>query len=287
MRKDFAVFILTHGRADNVRSYNALKLGGYTGKIYLLVDNLDPQLKQYQQKYGDEVCVFDKMEAVKITDACDNYQRHNSVVFARNYNFIVAKKLGIKYFWQLDDDYNRFGYGTDNKRNYVTSDIYTTKLDDLLTAMIELLKGTGAKSIAIAQGGDYIGGAESTMIKLAKQEMFSRKVMNSFLFDVDKVCTFRGRVNDDVNLYVESGRKGDLFITIPRLRLWQELTQEHKGGCTEIYLELGTYIKSFYSVMVAPSCVKITKMGTKFQRIHHAVNWNCACPMIIDPKNRK
>ena len=34
--KDFAVFILTHGRPDNVITFNTLKKANYTGKIYLL-----------------------------------------------------------------------------------------------------------------------------------------------------------------------------------------------------------------------------------------------------------
>ena len=37
--EDFAVFILTHGRADNVKTYKTLKRFGYTGKIYIIIDN--------------------------------------------------------------------------------------------------------------------------------------------------------------------------------------------------------------------------------------------------------
>lgn len=37
MRDDFCVFILTHGRPDNVRTYNTLMRLGYTG--YVLMDS--------------------------------------------------------------------------------------------------------------------------------------------------------------------------------------------------------------------------------------------------------
>ena len=40
MRNDFAVFILTHGRADNVVTVPAIKKAGYTGKIYFIIDCL-------------------------------------------------------------------------------------------------------------------------------------------------------------------------------------------------------------------------------------------------------
>ena len=39
--KDFAVFILTNGRPDRVVTYDTLKRCGYTGPIYLIVDDLD------------------------------------------------------------------------------------------------------------------------------------------------------------------------------------------------------------------------------------------------------
>lgn len=35
MRNDFAVFILTHGRADNVATMGALKKGGYPYRFFL------------------------------------------------------------------------------------------------------------------------------------------------------------------------------------------------------------------------------------------------------------
>lgn len=43
MRNDFAVFILTHGRADNVVTVPAIKKAGYTGKIYFIIDDEDEQ----------------------------------------------------------------------------------------------------------------------------------------------------------------------------------------------------------------------------------------------------
>lgn len=287
MSRKFATFILTHGRADRVLTYGGLKKCGYTGKIYLLVDNEDKQLSDYKSKYGDEVIVFDKKSFAKSVDACDNYDRRNSVVFARNYNFVVARELGLTHFWQLDDDYSQFGWGMDNDGNYITSNVTTKSLDRIIEACLDFVDCSGAKSVAFAQGGDYIGGANGRFAMLEKQGLFSRKVMNSFFFRTDAGVTFRGRVNDDVNLYVERGRAGDLFVTIPRLRLWQPMTQTASGGCTDIYLEMGTYIKSFYSVLVAPSCVKIATMGGKHRRIHHMVQWKHACPSIISEKYRK
>src|SRR5574343_248293 len=98
---NFAALILTHGRPDNVRTYKSLRKHGYTGKIYLVVDNLDKTQKEYKKKFGDEVIVFDKVEISKTFDLADNFEGHKSIVFARNASFEIAKDLNIKHFIQL------------------------------------------------------------------------------------------------------------------------------------------------------------------------------------------
>ena len=69
------------------------------------------------------------------------------------------------------------------------------------------------------------------------------------------------------------------------LQLFKILLSHKRGGWTEFYLEMGTYVKSFYSVMYNPSCVKVAEMGDKHKRIHHKVIWNNAVPKIISNEN--
>lgn len=49
----------------------------------------------------------------------------------------------------------------------------------------------------------------------------------------------------------------------------------------------GTYLKSFYSVMWAPSCVKIGAMGDTHKRIHHSITWDKCAPKILSEKWKK
>ena len=109
--------------------------------------------------------------------------------------------------------------------------------------------------------------------------------MNSFVCDTAKPFLFRGRINEDVNTYVSLGGTGDLFFTDMQLQLDQLLTQSNTGGMTELYLDSGTYVKSFYTVMAAPSCTSINWMGRFNKRLHHKINWRKAVPLIIpEPK---
>ena len=286
--QNFAVFILTHGRADSVYTFKTLREQGYTGKIYLFCDNEDKQIAKYKNLYGsDTVIVFNKQDAIDNTDSGDNFKKRNSVVYARNINFKIAAELGLTHFWQLDDDYTRFDYSLNEEMQYTTSNNKIGKLDDVLEAMVNFIDTTPFHSIAFAQGGDFIGGEGCTLLSRMRKDEIYRKVMNSFLFKVDRPVQFMGRINEDVNMYVEWGRRGILFMTSPQLRLQQVVTQQNSGGLTDIYLELGTYTKSFYTVMYAPSCVKISEVGTTDRRIHHQVMWKYAVPKILDESHRK
>jgi hypothetical protein len=75
-----------------------------------------------------------------------------------------------------------------------------------------------------------------------------------------------------------------LFFTVMTPKVVQMTTQKNPGGLTEFYLDVGTYVKSFYSVMYAPSCVEISMMGDPRggnYRIHHKINWHKTAPKIL------
>jgi hypothetical protein len=57
-----------------------------------------------------------------------------------------------------------------------------------------------------------------------------------------------------------------------------------------MYLSFGTYVKSFYTVMIQPSSVEIGVMGdprSGAYRIHHKINWPNTVPCILSPEHRK
>ena len=281
MLSDFAVFILTHGRPDKVVTYNSLKRAGYTGRIYLIIDNEDELSEQYEAKYGEKVIEFDKLVISKSFDTGTNSTDRRTIVYARNASFQIAEKLNIKYFIQLDDDYSQFVYKFDNHLGYKERRV--KNLDGVLDAMLRFYKSIDALSVAMAQNGDFIGGRNGSF---AKEIKLHRKAMNTFICSTDRPFQFIGNVNEDVNTYVNLGSKGKLFLTVPNVAIIQNSTQKTKGGMTDIYLDQGTYVKSFFSVMYNPSCVKVAEMGEKHRRLHHRVIWNNAVPKIIQTKQK-
>ena len=276
---NFAAFILTHGRPDNVKTYKTLKKCGYTGKIYLICDDEDTKLDEYKEKFKN-VLVFNKDEVKKNIDVADNFNKRNVILYARNVCFDFAEKLGLDYFLELDDDYTNFEF------KYIEGDKLKSKkikdLDYIFNLMLEYLETTNALTVAFGQGGDFVGGAQGCI-----KDGTKRKAMNSFFCKTKNKFKFIGSINEDVNTYTLLGSQGKLFLTILDIALEQLQTQSNKGGMTETYLDSGTYLKSFYSVMIMPSAVKIGLMGNKNMRIHHKIDWNRCVPKIINEKYKK
>jgi len=279
---DFAALILTHGRPDNVVTYEKLRQFGYTGRIVIVIDDEDKTADQYYARYGNEVEMFCKLDIAKRIDEADNFKDRRAIVYARNAAFDIAERIGVRYFIQLDDDYIRFSYRFDKDCFY--DEKKTTKLDDVFAAFLKYYKATPFASIAMAQGGDFIGGRDNNYLDKIKTK---RKAMNSFFCDTQRRFQFDGRINEDVNTYTTKQRAGLLFLTVLGFSLEQKTTQSNSGGMTDLYLDRGTHVKTFYSVMMAPSCVKEYAMGVNHKRIHHRVSWNAAAPVIIREIHRK
>lgn len=278
----FAVMILTHGRADRVHTIKSLRNSNYDGKIYLVCDDEDEQLGEYQKKFGKEnVIIFNKAEAVAETDDADIFDDKRAVVYARNQTFKIAKALGLEYFCVLDDDYTKYGVRFEDDGKLKEKDI--NDISPIFDAFINFLEESGSITVSFAQGGDLIGGLNGNTWK----KKLLRKAMNMFFCKTTRPFEFYGKINEDVNMYVLNGMRGNLCFTYVPTVLNQLQTQSNAGGLTDIYLNLGTYVKSFYSVMYAPSCVKVASMGDKYLRIHHAISWENCTPKILNEKWRK
>lgn len=290
MRNDFCAFILTHGRPDRVHTYNTLLKSGYTGKIYIVIDDEDPTAEEYRKRFGNTVLQFCKSEAASKIDEGDNFQDRRAIVYARNACWDLAEQAGCKFFIQLDDDYTSFSirWKGDGERCCVN----ITQIDRVLELMVGFLENTPCYTVAMSQAGDWQGGqiVNGDRLTGGNKATLRRKAMNSFVCSTDRPFQFFGRINEDVNTYVTLGRMGALFFTVMQVALVQIQTQSNSGGMSGLYLDSGTYLKSFYSVMYSPSCVQIGTMGdprSPHRRIHHKINWSKAVPKILSEEHRK
>lgn len=285
----FVTFIISHGRPDKVVTAKTLKRSGYTGPLFIVCDNEDKTVDQYRKNFGaDKVLVFDKLRYAAMVDNCDNFQNRRTTTHARNACFDFADQLGFEYFLVLDDDYTGFMHNYDENGLFNRSAI--RRIDLVFSAMLKFLESDGRiMSICFLQGGDLVAGEAD----LEKQiyPFRKRKAMNSFFCKTSRRFWFLSRLNEDVNTYLSIGHKGGVFLSIPEIALNQAQTQATSGGMSEAYLASGTYIKSFYTVMIAPSYASVQwpqgNTSKRIRRIHHKISWNNAVPKILDDSHRK
>lgn len=282
MQTDLCIFIISHGRPENVLTIKTLASAGSVLPFFIVIDNEDKKSDLYFQKYGEKVLQFDKKEYAKMVDNFDNSGNLRTTTHARNACFDFAEQLGFEYFIVLDDDYSSFKFRINADLNHPASCPNIRKRIDLVFyAALKYFRSSNFLSICFSQGGDWFGG-ETNFNKKPK-----RKAMNSFFCSTSRRFRFISRLNEDVNTYMVLGHRGNVFLTIPFIQLDQMQTQTNKGGMSEAYLDSGTYTKSFYTVICRPDCTKVNKMGRTNKRFHHLIDWSVAVPCIIDEKYKK
>jgi hypothetical protein len=289
MTESFCVFIISHGRPDKIITLKSLKRSNYTGPLFIVCDDEDKTVDQYQENFGaKKILVFNKAEYAARVDNCDNFQNRRTTTHARNACFDFAASLGFDYFLVLDDDYTGFMHNYDRSGTFNRSVI--RRIDQVFASMIRFLESDDRiLSVCFIQGGDLIGG--DSALKKGVFPFRKRKAMNSFFCKTSRRFWFFSRLNEDVNTYMTLGNRGGIFLSVPEVALNQMQTQATSGGMSEAYLSNGTYVKSFYTVMNGPSYASVqwpqTNESKRIRRIHHKITWNNAVPKILDESYKK
>lgn len=279
MENKFCIIIISNGRPNNIYTLKTLKEAGCTIPTYILIDNEDKLADEYLKKYNSKVYIFDKLKYAKMVDNYDNLENYRTTTHARNACFDLAKDLGYEYFLVLDDDYTKFRFRIDSNLNHSKKGPSVLKnIDIIFEKTLNYYIKSNFTSICFAQGGDFLG----IEANFYRKDGPKRKAMNSFFCSTNRRFLFVSRLNEDVNTYMSLGHIGLVFMTIPFIQLEQKTTQKIKGGMTDAYIESGTYVKSFYTVICRPDCSKINLMVGN--RMHHLIDWKKATPMIINEK---
>lgn len=273
MRDDFAVFIITHRRPNSQMTLKTLKRGGYTGKVFFVVDDGDDTVDEYCRLYGVEnVLVFHKEDSF---DLADNLADHKAVpVYARNQCFRLAREKGIAYFVQLDDDYPTIDFRFEFGGRLVKAPVKC--FDRLFEAMCGFLSLDSIYCVSFAVAGDYIGGLEGKF-----REGIYQNARNSFFCKTRQPFEFLGRINEDVSTPAVNNNLGRLFFTVMGVQVTLYDHEKNKGGSTELYQNVNLFWNYFYPVLFQPSAISIRGSQKGFTK---HIAWNALLPKILNEK---
>ena len=250
MRDDFAIFILSHGRADTMTTAQAILNAGYTGKWFVIIDDLDEQKDLYIENYGERVIVFDKKLWDEKTDTITNTGDLRSVVFARNASYEIARDMGLNFFAEFDDDLTVFRFRYDESGTLKGKKIIN--LDSVIEAMIEFQAYSKAVSVGFACDGGFIGGTEGKF----KQGIL-RSVHQAFILRTDMPIEFKGLINEDGIVTEYCNSTGKLALEITCITQMSPVRSRNSGGLQDLYKANDEYVRAFYSVIAYPNNLKI------------------------------
>ena len=279
-----AAIILTHRRAKTFTTRKLLLDLGWPWLIYLLVEQRDPDLPEYKRLYGDEVLIYDR-EQVEV-DYFDNNGPTSVAVHARNATNDWCRKLGITHQLQCDDDL--YGCHLATELNNDLRWLYHWRVSRLpewcqhylfpyvclqLWQLIDRVPFMRAACIGMSS--DCAG----------KVYLTRRKVMQAILISQRKPITFSARFNEDVTTYVTLNSLGEVTPEFDLIVQQSKPTQVRSGGMSNEYKQVGTYIKTFYTVLRWPESITIADLGLVW-RIHHFIRPHIY-PKIVPPTVRK
>ena len=243
-----AIFILSNGRPDKVKTYDYLK-ASFGGDVYILCDDQDETLPDYKDKFGSKVIVFDKDEWVKKSDPMDNFNSKKSVLYARNAVFEIANAMGYRYFAMADDDIKdlQFRYEQDGK--LLAKPV--SNLDKVIDYIVQLMNDTAISYFSFGTDKNFIGGVQNRNF----QKKVIDKVYNFIICKSGQQHSYKGIMNEDEIHNVISLSTGVLLKSLTAIQIVMEpVGKGETGGNSETYKENGyySYTRNFYPIIACP-----------------------------------
>ena len=279
MRDDFAVFIISHERADRVETVNMLRSTGYTGKLFVVVDDSDAELDKYRSRFNDglrnNLIVFNKSKFRDMTEVC--HRVDGCATFARNAVEMLAKECRLSSFMVADDDLLRLRYRYE-ENGVLKSLSIKQGLDDILTAYIDFILDNNVACVSFGTANIYMKGVKADAVSN------NRLPFNCFIRNAGFEWTWKAEIYEDAVTDILESWNGDFAMQLPFVQCDMcPMDAGAKGGMTEVYSTISNYEKNFPVLIYAPACVRIGLGKRNF--IYSVTNKN-AFPKLISSSKK-
>lgn len=278
----YAVYILSHKRAERVETYSTLKDSGYKGDVFVVVDNEDPQLCEYEKRFGlEETIVFDKELYISKSDTITNQKAKSSPVYARNFIEFHAKSLGYDAYIVMDDDITnlRFRY---IENSVAKSQKLSSTFGEVLDAYVEYLLSNSIATLSLANVMIYAGGVKDADAerRLGMHRNTCQIHIRNLSYDVDWISL----ANNDSITTDSTAKLGYLWWSLPFVVYESPKMNTLPGGMKEVYDSNSGYQRAFLATIANPSFCKV---GCAKDKLNIHRNQKHAYPMIISGRYKK
>lgn len=275
--------ICTHGRPKTQHTLSLLRSCGYTGDIYLVVDDEDNTVEELKANYselGAIVSMFNKEHYFQTMDKGTNENHRACILYAKGYCEDLARELGLDAFVIADDDLLSFRFrycdGDSLKSQKITSN-----LDAVLEAYVEYMLSSNISATGFGFTQFYFTGVDS----FGYENMQKYRVPYNFVFRntkhrVDWLSWF----GEDVISGVYYNKIGQIWTATPLVQqeIFPLATQE--GGMKDVYDGNQSIRLAMQNLMYLPSEIKPFLYKGKYMA---AIKRENAFPKIISGSFKK
>lgn len=282
----FAVFILSHNRAERVETFDTLKAAGYTGKLYIVVDDEDPQLDRYRERFDGrkdvELLVFGKEPMMDVADTVYPEKKRSSALYARNFIEQYAVFTGIDVFAMMDDDITslRFRWVEEGS---VKSQIVSYTMDKVFEFYGQYMLDADIATTSFPFSMFYISGTSGLDKKITESRHTYQIHIRNTNFPVDWVSV----INQDTITQLQTMQVGYIWWSIPFLVFDAEPMNSKSGGLKTVYDSIKDFDMAFLAVMSNPSCCKVAYSSGPRSTMQIKEDKHTSYPMIISERYMK
>lgn len=245
-----ATFILTHGRPYNQRTLGVLQDLGYTGKIYLVLDDQDETIQKYIDEYGaDNIIIFDKNHYVSKTDTGLHRPVFKFAVYARNAIEDIARDCGLDYFLMLDDDITNIRFRYNDNGSLKTAYINGC-FDSIMYSYIDYMDKADISCMSLGFGNMYMSGCSALETESSRQ----RICVEAFVRSVKHKIDWRLNMVEDLITSIDASMRGDVWFQFLPLQVEIQMSEGAvSGGNSDAYNSFGKYKMTFFPTIIYPS----------------------------------
>lgn len=273
---DFAVFIISHERVDRVESYTTLRNAGYTGKIYVVVDNEDTQLRRYLNSFIN-VLVYNKQLKINSTDTLTDKESRSSAVFARNAVEFYAKHLKLDAFAVFDDDITNLRLRWEEDGSYKSRKL-CSGLDDVMSWYAQYLIDSDIATLSFENCMFYVGGVDNN--KIANERWTYQIHIRNTKFPVD----WHSIINEDIITEISTAVRGYIWWSLPHIVYEAVAMNDKEGGNKANYDKFSEFRRAMFATVANPSsCLP----GYSHGKLRIIQNKKASYPMIVSSRYKK
>lgn len=276
---NFAVFICTHGRPDKQHTLDTLRRTGYTGNIYLVVDDEDDTIVSLD-RYVDgvtQVVQFCKQGYINSMDTGTIENQRKCILYAKGACEDLAKHMKLDAFVIADDDIKKFRYRY-VEDGHLKSQNITKNMDAVIEAYTNCMVECNLTATGFGFTQFYFSGKDS----FSADNTQKYRVPYNFVFRNPKYkVNWMSWFGEDIITAVYYGRIGQMWTAIPYVQ--QDIVElaSADGGMKDVYDSNSSVRLAMQNVMYLPSELCAFFYRDKFMA---SINKDKAFPKLISSK---